>query len=548
MNIGSVFRPSKGTMRRKLMGYMLLLALLLMLALLTGLFMFGRYTSAEKDAYEALDVQMEVFRRDVETHFDRIAAAGIRLSEDVSGIVDAHLRQQGILFDGLSDDNDAIAAMQEALIEPLRQTLLQEHCSGVFVVLDATVNRSLPDANYSRTGLYLKQTGYDNSDEDILLFRGISGTGKAHGIMPHRKWRLEFLTDLIPDYAAMVSADSTPLEQAYRFTDVFVLPGTSERVMLLCVPVYDASGHCIGLCGYEISESHFITYHAQPTKFEYLTCMLLPGNEQVLDPSAGLSCGGFNGYYRAPNESLAARSIGNGLTCFQGEDVSYVGLTQPISLSPCNADYSLAVMMLKTDFDNAVSKSNLQNAILWMLLLFFAVSCCLYFSRRFLSPILRALEQIKSDDRDDAESDVTEIDDLFAFLAEKDQEHANTVRTLKEETRHVRREQEKLLSQYESAQAEISRLAYSRKQEVDPDDYQRFLAGIDMLTPTESRIFGYYLDGKTVKEIIEIAQIKESTLRYHNQNIYGKLGVNSLKQLLRYAALMQSAAGQQDNR
>lgn len=42
-----------------------------------------------------------------------------------------------------------------------------------------------------------------------------------------------------------------------------------------------------------------------------------------------------------------------------------------------------------------------------------------------------------------------------------------------------------------------------------------------------------------MKEIIAIAEIKESTLRYHNQNIYGKLGVNSLKQLLRYAALMQ---------
>ena len=37
---------------------------------------------------------------------------------------------------------------------------------------------------------------------------------------------------------------------------------------------------------------------------------------------------------------------------------------------------------------------------------------------------------------------------------------------------------------------------------------------------------------------VDIASIKESTLRYHNQNIYGKLGVNSLKQLLRYAALM----------
>ena len=75
--------------------------------------------------------------------------------------------------------------------------------------------------------------------------------------------------------------------------------------------------------------------------------------------------------------------------------------------------------------------------------------------------------------------------------------------------------------------------------EIDPDNYQRFLDGIHTLTPAEHRIFKHYLDGRTVKEILEIASIKESTLRYHNQNIYSKLGVNSLKQMLRYAALMR---------
>ena len=115
----------------------------------------------------------------------------------------------------------------------------------------------------------------------------------------------------------------------------------------------------------------------------------------------------------------------------------------------------------------------------------------------------------------------------------------NAVRDLEERTLAAHTEKERLRTELETAQTEISRLAYSRKQEVDPDDYKLFLAGIDTLTVTERKIFQFYLEGKTVKEIIAIAEIKESTLRYHNQNIYGKLGVNSLKQLLRYAALMQ---------
>ena len=46
-----------------------------------------------------------------------------------------------------------------------------------------------------------------------------------------------------------------------------------------------------------------------------------------------------------------------------------------------------------------------------------------------------------------------------------------------------------------------------------------------------------YLAGKNAKDIIEATGIKESTLKFHNSNIYQKLGVSSRKQMLRYAAL-----------
>lgn len=124
---------------------------------------------------------------------------------------------------------------------------------------------------------------------------------------------------------------------------------------------------------------------------------------------------------------------------------------------------------------------------------------------------MKALEQLKSDKRSELQSDVPEIDDLFAFLAEQDREHERTVRDLEERTLAAHTEKERLRTEFETAQTEISRLAYSRKQEVDPDDYKLFLAGIDTLTVTERKIFQFYLEGKTVKEIIAIAEIKEST-------------------------------------
>ena len=44
---------------------------------------------------------------------------------------------------------------------------------------------------------------------------------------------------------------------------------------------------------------------------------------------------------------------------------------------------------------------------------------------------------------------------------------------------------------------------------------------------------------KTTAEIAAIIGIKENTMKYHNKNIYSKLGVSSRKQFLRLAALKQ---------
>ncbi len=62
-----------------------------------------------------------------------------------------------------------------------------------------------------------------------------------------------------------------------------------------------------------------------------------------------------------------------------------------------------------------------------------------------------------------------------------------------------------------------------------------FEQGILELTPTEKLIYDLYISGKSTKEVLEEMNIKENTLKYHNKNIYGKLGVESRKQLKQIA-------------
>ena len=58
------------------------------------------------------------------------------------------------------------------------------------------------------------------------------------------------------------------------------------------------------------------------------------------------------------------------------------------------------------------------------------------------------------------------------------------------------------------------------------------------LTPTEHTIYHFYLEGKSTKEIMAELNIKENTLKYHNKNIYSKLGVSSRKQLVMIASMV----------
>ena len=67
---------------------------------------------------------------------------------------------------------------------------------------------------------------------------------------------------------------------------------------------------------------------------------------------------------------------------------------------------------------------------------------------------------------------------------------------------------------------------------IDTSTIEIFVKGVDSLTATEKAIFDSYVARKTTKEIMAEMNIKENTLKFHNKNIYGKLGVSSRKELL----------------
>lgn len=534
MRAFSVFRTSGQTMKRKLFGYMLILALVLLMALVAGLFLFGKLNTAQQETTKMLDLQLAVFEKEIAAHADELAVRGIHLADEMTDAVEETLQTRELSFSELTDDAKAIANLQERMLEPLYLSMRQTNCSGAFVMLDATVNSALEYAEESRSGLYLQINGSQPSGADVLLYRGIPEIGKKNGIMPHRKWRLEFQTELFFDYDKEQYSNVTAVEEAYRFTGVFTLPGTSEKAVLMTVPMIGKNGMVYGVCGFEVSQSYFKVKHAQPTNFTHLICMISAGDSTDRYESA-LSSGVAGGYYLSPHGSYAVHEGNEGLLIFTGEVDSYVGMSKELTLSLGDVPAVLTVMIPKVDYDSIVTENTLQILALTLLLLFLTASCCLYFSRRFLTPVLNGLEALKSPADDVAEISVAEISDLVEFLSAKDRIHEETLQRLKKQCGN-------LLAEYENAQEEITRLTEKRKQEIDSDAYQQFLLYLHTLTAKEQEIFNLYKDGKSAREIQTLMNISENTLKYHNRNLYTKLGVSSRQQLLLFAALMKKDA------
>lgn len=169
---------TKWTMQKKLIVYMIILALIIIFALFAGIMVIGRFDSAEKNIQNSLDFQMEAFEKDMSDYFNSLAASSIDLSSHISDFIESDSEISGANFKNLTDNPEKIEQVQSVLLGQLSQKLQYHNCSGIFVMLDATVNSQVEDAAFSRTGLYLHHNRYQN-DDDMVLFRGIASLGKS---------------------------------------------------------------------------------------------------------------------------------------------------------------------------------------------------------------------------------------------------------------------------------------------------------------------------------------------------------------------------------
>ena len=545
MQVLSYLKTAKRSMRHKLIGYMIVLAVLLIAALYAGLTLFGRLSSPQAEIKKTLDLQMDVFQNDMESLWRNVSIMSIHLSEDMTRLLEDTLLQKGISFDDLDGNVEATKAVEDAMLEPLSQYVRQADCSGAFVVLESSMSGE--DTADARSGLYVQRANAGRVTNNLLLFRGIASVGKAHNVMPHRKWAQEFHIGQFPNYAEHTLQAAAPIADSRRTTDLLTLPGTSEKAILLTIPMIGTDGTVYGMCGFAINQSFFSACYDQPSNLGRLACLLTTESGDTLDAEAALMTYTEEGFCYVPPQTLTVKPMNSGLVSLNGNGFSFVGMVQ--SLTAAKGDgtpHTLAVLIPKEDYNIAVAKNILQTVLLSALLLFCAVVCCLYLARRYLAPVHRDLDRLRDEDRGGEQMAFSDFEPISATLQAQDRENAKIITTLEEEKQSVQEQavqlldrNEELQGQFEAAQADAQRLAYSRKSEIDPAIYEMFLVGYEMLTPTEREIFEALADGSSPREISEQRNCAESTIATHRKNIYRKLGIHKAYQLKICIALLR---------
>ena len=538
----SKLKRAKPSMRRRLLLYMGALAALLLFSLFAVLLLLGQLKSPREEMKKSLTFQMEAFRSDVTSLWRNVSVMGVHLSEDMTALIEERVKD----FDALSGSADALEQLEASMLGPLCQYVQQADCSGGFVLLSVSLN---PDAAAdSFSGLYVQRSNAEHTTSDLLLYRGMADIGRQHRVMPHRKWAQEFCPADFPGLADQLEAASAPIERACRTTELLTLPGTTEQAILLSVPMVGADGRVYGLCGFSVNQTYFSAHHAQPSAVSSLACVLSDAAEG-LDIQKGLLTYPAGGFCFVPDELLAEKSLRGGLSAFVGTELSFVGISEPFTVAAGDeTPHDLTVLIPKSDYDRALLKSRLEAAGVLMLLLFFAVSCCLFYTRRYLRPILRDIERLK-DESGGTQMTFDELQPVSARL----RSHEQTITVLETEKLDLQGQVEHMQSQVVDTQeqlddslAEIRRLAYLGKKELDPADYQKFLEGYAKLSSKELEICAALAKGLSARQCAEQTGSALSTIDTYRKRVYGKTNIHRVRQLRLCYALMQLEQAEQD--
>lgn len=476
----------QGISMRRRFALCLIACLIAVIAILFLLFsIFGVLNPAGNQLEYVLTQQLDYSSDQIYHDMDQLAAYAV----DFSNLLAEQISALDTPFENLQNNSNALLSLQQNTYGIVLNNLRVADCSGAFFMLNTTVNNHLSDTYYN--GIYIK---YANVGSDtmignsICMFRGMSQIARQNNINLFSTWECETRKGTFPQMEAVMSQLITNPSKGYLLTCPYKLPEAWEKVRFLCAPITDKTGNIIGVCGFEISDPFFQSvYSASDSKQKLMICGLLNsnGNEYIGQLAPNQSG------YMPPLKNELQLSKTNSICIFSDGDMSLSGMIKNIHIG--SSSHIVAVMLPSSQYNSIISTGKNKIILLFLIVSVFAILASLILSKRYVRPLLKSMEQIKAKQFNDCCVRIPEIDDLFAFLAEQDSINESAITQLEQEKNEVLATITQMQNQYDEANKQIKRLAYSRKEEIDPDDYENFKLGLKTLTAKEKEVFNYYI-------------------------------------------------------
>ncbi len=503
-----------GSMRFRLLSAFLSLVACLLLAAGVVLALIGVIPSAEREIRDYVTHEMENIASEIERSFGTISVQAVLLSESLSRSVELRLADSGYLAEELGGHPELL---EEILTDELNRLLLaleKTKCSGVFVVLDATVNPALSYAERSRAGLYIRNTEPSVPGTDTKLFlRGFPRIALANGLSLQSGWDMEFDVEgreffELPMHAA--GGDESALPRLYLWSGQGAIAGLDEHVMTVSVPLLDGAGNTFGVCGFEVSEMYFkLNFAPDPGGIRRISCALTAFSGDRFE-TAGALYSGSDVWAQARSGNLVAADQGPLRVYRQEQGVTFVGAHRALKLYPADSvfkerEFAAALMLPKEDLDNARMDGNLRLALTFMLLLCFGAALSVMFSRSVIRPFLIGLSALKGEGEVE-KTNIQEIDEILDALRAMRPEKSVDAGAL----------------------------------------FEEFIGRISALTPAERTIFKLCANDTPNDDILGALHISLSTLKTHYRHMYAKLGVSSRDELALYIQLIRKSGRESD--
>jgi len=445
----------------------------------------------------------------------------------LNNIIEKKLNKENISICELKKHPEIYNKLLDSVCQTLTIALLNTKSSGVFIILDCTVNPNLSYSDSSRSGLYICNIEPNVNileTPNLHMLRGPVDIAKNNDIIIHPKWKLEFDINKDTFFTKIMETvrnnAEQPLSKLYHWHTDNSLYNNDEEVIICSVPLIATDGTIYGVCGFEVSQLLFKLSYIPDIPFTDTAFSML---SKVENNAFNLKSSFISANYpvqitkELSDNMLSCRKKSKSLFNYFCTSGQFIGMHKNISLyaedSPYNdKEWAVSIMIPADDYERAVGNINRKVVFCLLALLLISIAASFWITKFFTKPITETINKMKQIKPSEIEkTNIVEIDDLLEFLSRQDRHNESETKTNNTPITDIK----------------------------NTNMFNEFLKNIQTLSPAERAVFDLYMEGYTAKEIAEKLYLSINTIKTHNKRIYEKMNVSSRNELMVYFKMMK---------